>query len=785
MTFRASLPAALLVLLAACGAPPLEPDASITDPPLLDAGRPVIDPPPPVTTTGCGWDEAPEPPADLFAGDWDRGFLLPGLGGPTPAATALAAMDDGAIVVGGDFASVGTLRVSNIALWHPARGWEALGDGIASDVTAVVTDGATIYAAAREGDGGWPPPPVQGRVYRWTGTSWESIGAFDGVPQVLALGPDGALYAGGYFADVDGVAATSLARWQGGAWSALHAEGPDGDISAILAEEDSVCVGGNINAVGELATVGVACLVGGEWEARSLPEYGNVQALVRDPADGSLIAGGHFTIDSTDFELGGSIARWTGSRWELIGGGLHNFGMLGPAYVEGVAIIDGVLHVAGAFGFGGSGTDMVPLQSVAALGEDGRWDDLEGGLRKRLGVSLGSVVVLATTVDTSGRFIAGGLFSLAGSQSVIGVAAWDGTYWRGLASVDRPPVGGINGNVEAMAAKDRCALYVGGNFEYAGELRANNIARYDAETGWHPLGDGLPFSVIALAVTDRVPATGPDSGDGTSMPIGGPHGAVYAAGSADFGASALVLWDGREWSEIGTFDNMVYAIAVDDDGAVVVGGDFTRVGDDQPAAGVARWDGSRWRALESGVDGGVRALHFLNDGRLLVGGSFGSAGGVPAGGAAVWDGARWTSLGEGLAGQFGAPSVEAFAVIGGDVYAAGNFVGSDGRPMENVARFDGTDWQPVGAGLPGLFVQDMRAIGDALVAVGHFEIDGEETTLAGFVDGAWRAFPSATDDLVMAIEPRPEGLYLGGPFINAAEVPSVGIALYRYAEVEE
>src|SRR5690606_8916819 len=169
----------------------------------------------------------------------------------------------------------------------------------------------------------------------------------------------------------------------------------------------------------------------------------------------------------------------------------------------------------------------------------------------------------------------------------------------------------------------------------------------------------------------------------------------------------------------------------------------------------------------------------------LVGGSFRSAGGVPSGGAAIWDGAGWAPLGEGLEGAYGAPAVEAFTVIDDVIYAAGDFVGSDGRPLENVARFDGTDWAPVGDGLPGLFVQDMRAIGDALVAVGHFEIDGAETTFAGFVDGAWRAFPSATDDLVMAIEPRPEGLYLGGPFINAAEVPSVGIALYRYAEVEE
>lgn len=781
---RSSLLCTLLVL-AGCDGPAAQlPDSSISDPAKLDAGRPTIDPPPPAPRQGCGWDEAPPAPADLFAGEWDRRFLLPGLGGPTPAAVGIAPLDDGAVVVGGDFASVGTLRVSNIARWHPAEGWTPLGDGFEEEVSAVATDGVTIYAATSSGGGGWIPSPSQGTVYRFTDGAWESLGAFDGKVETLEVA-DGALYAGGSFADVEGIAVTNLARWRAGEWEALHAEGPDGGIDAILVEDDSLCVGGMFTMVGAIETTGAACLVDGVWEARSLPAYGSVTALARDPRDGTLVAGGHFAMEDLNSELGGSIARWTGSEWELIAGGLFNFGMLGPAYVEGVEFIDGVLHVAGAFGFGGAGADLVPLESVAALGEDGRWDDLAGGLRKRLGVSLGSSNVLATAVDANGRLLAGGIFSLAGSQSVIGIAAWDGAYWRGLATADRPPVGGINGGVEAMASMDRCALYVGGNFVYAGDVRANNVARFDLATGWHPLGEGLPYPVVALAVTDRIPADGPDSSDGATVPIGGPHGALYAAGMTDTGANALMLWDGYTWREVGMFDGGITAIAVDEDGTVVVGGDFTKVGEDQPALHIARWDGRRWGPLESGVDGRVRALHFLDDGRLLVGGNFLSAGGAPAGGAAIWDGERWESLGEGLEGAFSAPSVSAFVVLDGTIYAGGDFVTSDGRPMENVARFDGTDWHPVGAGLPGLFVQAMSNVGDALVAAGHFQINDEESTFAAFVDGAWTPFHSGTDDLVTSMEPRPEGIYLGGPFVNAADVPSVGVALYRFPEVEE
>lgn len=774
--------AALFLWAAGCSGAPAEPDAGpVTDPPPLDGGRPVIDPPPPLGPLGCAWETEPADPADLLAGSWDRRFTLPGLGGQTPAAAALAALDDGSIVVAGEFATVGNeLPAQNIALWHPQRGWSALGEGIPIGVTAVASDGTTIYAVGRESDE-WPPPPVIARVHRWSGSAWEAIGGFDGVPQALEVGPDGALYAGGWISDVDGVAVSNVAVWRAASgWSALHEEGPDSEVSAILVEADRVCIGGGFGMVGELTAVGVACLEDDAWQAYSLPEYGSVSALARDPGDGSLVAGGHFPIDGAGEDVGGSIARFTGGRWRLIAGGVY--GSIGPGYVEGIEFVGGVLHIAGSFFAGG--VPRARLSSVAALRGE-RWDDLDGGVHKRLGVSLGSTNVLATTVDADGRFVVGGLFSQAGTQSVIGVAAWDGTYWRGLGTPEARPSLGINGVVEDVAALGTCALYVAGGFEYAGDVRAGNVARFDLATGWHALGEGLPSMVVKIAVTDRVPAIGPDAAPGATLPIGGPYGALWAAQLTDFYEGFLSLWDGQEWRAMGAFDGPIWAIAVEEDGSVVVGGDFTRVGE-QPAMHVARWDGYGWGPLESGVDGSVRALHVLEDGRLLVGGSFSSAGGAPAGGAAVWDGARWTPLGEGLEGAWGgSPSVHAFTMLGGDVIAAGDFVASDGRPLANVARFDGVDWHSVGDGLPGLFVYDVRPIGDALVAAGHFELDGEDHTIAVLIDGAWRPLVSDTDDLIMAIEPRPEGLYFGGPFVNADERPSVGLALFRYAEDSE
>ena len=94
----------------------------------------------------------------------------------------------------------------------------------------------------------------------------------------------------------------------------------------------------------------------------------------------------------------------------------------------------------------------------------------------------------------------------------------------------------------------------------------------------------------------------------------------------------------------------VGALAVFDDGAgpaLYAGGVFTSAGG-VSANRIARWDGSGWSALGSGIDAGpfgttVYALASFNDGAdahpdLYVGGDFSSAGGIPSLGIAQWFG---------------------------------------------------------------------------------------------------------------------------------------------------
>src|SRR5690606_35467194 len=114
---------------------------------------------------------------------------------------------------------------------------------------------------------------------------------------------------------------------------------------------------------------------------------------------------------------------------------------------------------------------------------------------------------------------------------------------------------------------------------------------------------------------------------------------------------------------------------------------------------IARGDGSTWAALGSGVDGAsnptsewpsVRALQVFGS-DLVVGGNFTTTGGQPAQLVARWDGSAWSPLGSGLDGD-GNPSVRVLAVHGGALIAGVNFSQAGAVTANNIARWDGTAW---------------------------------------------------------------------------------------------
>lgn len=124
----------------------------------------------------------------------------------------------------------------------------------------------------------------------------------------------------------------------------------------------------------------------------------------------------------------------------------------------------------------------------------------------------------------------------------------------------------------------------------------------------------------------------------------------------------------------------VNALATMPNGDLVAGGSFSTAGG-AVANKVARWNGSSWLPLGSGLSSTVFDLDVLPNGDLIAGGIFQSAGGTTVNFLARWDGGTWSGFGSGTSN-----AVLAVAHLpNGGIVAAGGFLQAGGLPSPAIA----------------------------------------------------------------------------------------------------
>ena len=179
------------------------------------------------------------------------------------------------------------------------------------------------------------------------------------------------------------------------------------------------------------------------------------------------------------------------------------------------------------------------------------------------------------------------------------------------------PVPGPNGFVNAIAIQPDGYLVVGGEFTAFGGVTRQRIARLNIDGGIDPTfdpGQGADESVNAIALQ-------PDgkilvSGAFTRMGIRN-RGHIARLTSAGLLDTSFNPGSGA--------DNPVYALAVQQDGRVLLGGDFSTFNGIN-RNGITRLTSSGVNDPDfqpgTGANGTVFALALLPDGRILVGGEF-------------------------------------------------------------------------------------------------------------------------------------------------------------------
>lgn len=206
-------------------------------------------------------------------------------------------------------------------------------------------------------------------------------------------------------------------------------------------------------------------------------------------------------------------------------------------------------------------------------------------------------------------------------------------------------------------------------------------------------------------------------------------GDLYAVGALHHGSyTGISKWDGSSWTGEGYYsishsiifsssndlyvasdDGVIrnkpaggnfqtfYSFSGDDDvsciseynNEIIVAGDFTSI-DGVSANNIAKWDGTNWSPLGSGIGTGVKCMAVYKN-ELYVAGDFSIAGSTNVNNIAKWDGSSWSDVGNGMLGSSWNGILD-MVVFNGVLVVVGDFNGMGSVSSHDVAAWNGTGW---------------------------------------------------------------------------------------------
>jgi uncharacterized delta-60 repeat protein len=452
----------------------------------------------------------------------------------------------------------------------------------------------------------------------------------------IAVQSDGKILIGGSFSTVNGVARNAIARLNtdGSLDTGFHdgLSGGYGSMSSVAVQSDGkMLIGGWFTTangaggghIGRLNSDGTLDSGFRNGQAGASDDY--VLSLLQQ-SDGKVLIGGFFT--TVNGVSRNNIARLNADG-TLDSGFQYGLSGSGGTIWSVAAQSDGKVLIGGSFINGVSSNSI-----IERLNADGTVDS-----NFQNGMSGAGCYAASVAVQIDGKVLIGGNFTTVNGVGRTNIARLnaDGTldsgFHGGLSGVGGP-ISFSYRRISSVAVQSDGKVLIGGSFGTVNDVSRSNIARLNADgsldSAFQMGLSGADYEVRSIVVQ--------------------PNGQLLIGGSFTYVNGVRRLGIARLNAD-GTLDNgflnglagangSVFAVAVQSDGKVLIGGFFTTVN------GVSRTNIARLSAdgtLDSGFQNGlsgvgpiayprgtVFSLAAQSDGNVLLGGWFSTVNGVPA-----------------------------------------------------------------------------------------------------------------------------------------------------------
>lgn len=338
-----------------------------------------------------------------------------------------------------------------------------------------------------------------------------------------------------------------------------------------------------------------------------------------------------------------------------------------------------------------------------------------------------------------------------------------------------------NGYVTAAALAPDGSIVFGGEFTSVNGTPRGNIARLTPDgtldSAWNPMADNAIFA-LSVDGDGNVYAGGWFTNIGGQQRSGIAKLSGYGSGQAD-----------PDWAPKISGNGSVYALALDGEGSLFAGGNFSSINGESFVTKLATsGSGISDAPWSAAANDAVTALAMGPEHTLFVGGNFTAIGGQARAGIA-----KLASVGSGAADPDWNPGVDGtvrtLAVTSdGSVFAGGYFLNAGGASHPHLVKLAGSGigapdatWNVTADG--NVYVLTLDATGNLYAGGDFYSIGGQyrrgvarlRTAGSGAADASWNV---AADNDVAAIVATNDGrISLGGYFTRIAGQDRRGFAL--------